>query len=144
MTLHYEQIYPVNTLVLWEALTKVEQMQKWYFPQLSSFEAKSGFTTSFKVFNGHRTFTHLWKVIAVVPYSYLKYQWYYLEYTGDSTVEFTLNEKGNASELQFKHTIKTPFPPNIPEFTEESGAAGWDYLLKRSLKKFLDEKSKDS
>ena len=134
---HFEQTYPANSLVLWDALTKVEQMQQWYFPQLKKFQAKINFTTSFKVYLNNRTFTHVWRVISVVPYSHLKYQWSYIEYPGKATVEFGLHEIGPYSLLKMDYKVMQAFPSNILEFTEESGKVGWSYLLNTRLREYL-------
>jgi len=34
---------------------------------------------------------------------------------------------------------KTYFPDDIPEFKRESGVEGWNYLIKKSLKAFLEK-----
>jgi len=45
---------PVDTG--WRASTEVGQMKQWYFPQLESFKAETGFETEFNVAEGEKNF----------------------------------------------------------------------------------------
>lgn len=140
MRLQFQQKYPVNILILWDALTKPEHMKKWFFPQLKNFKAKTDFTTSFKIFQNNHSLTHLSSVISVTPYSYIKHQWSYLEYPGSSIVAFRLKEMGSHSILKFEHTVTADFPSTIFEFSKENTTTDSTYLLTKRLKKYLKEK----
>lgn len=59
-------------------------MTKWYFNNVSGFKPEVGFETEFVVASKERIFTHLWKIIEVVPYKRIAYTWNYKEYEGES------------------------------------------------------------
>tara|TARA_R110000772_G_scaffold249462_1_gene363679 strand:+ start:304 stop:492 length:189 start_codon:yes stop_codon:yes gene_type:complete len=50
-----------------------------------------------------------------------------------------LPKKDEQTLLKVKSKIITDFPTDIPEFKRESGAAGWEYLIKESLPKFIEK-----
>lgn len=133
-----EQAYEATLDELWEALTMVDKMKAWYFPQLEDFEAKKGFSTFFVIEHNGRKFTHMWEVLESFPPYKLTYRWYYEEYAGDSVVSFELREEGNKSVLFFRDEALADFPSDIPEFSRESAVAGWNYLLKDCLKTYLE------
>ena len=60
---------------LWAAITQLERMQAWYFPQLNAFEAVQGFATSFVVEFNDKTFPHVWKIVEVVDRKKLVCDW---------------------------------------------------------------------
>ena len=77
---------------VWEAITMLDQMKQWYFPNIGSFKPEIGFETRFAVNSGDRVFTHLWKITEVILRQKLSYSWKYAEYPGDSMVFFELRE----------------------------------------------------
>lgn len=113
-------------------------MRKWYFENIPCFKAEVGFETRFNVKSQHRNFLHIWKVIKVVPFEKLSYNWTYEDYAGDSFVEFELFKMKKATHLKLTHHILESFPDNIPEFTRASGIEGWTYFIKKRLKNFLE------
>ena len=133
------QDFQTSITVLWAALTDIQEMRKWYFDNIPDFQSKVGFKTQFPIHNEGRTFTHLWEVTEVVPNESITYRWHYKEYTGDSTVTFTLTEMGEQIRLNLTLTILEDFPDNIPEFKIESGVAGWNYFIKKQLKSYLEK-----
>ncbi len=121
-------------------ITEVNQMKQWYFNQLPSFIPEVGFKTEFLVAVADRQFTHLWHIIEVKPNQKIKYEWRYKEYSGDSVVTFELSEVQQAKvKLKLTAEIVANFPDDIPEFERESGVEGWNYLIKKSLKDFLEK-----
>jgi len=122
---------------VWNALTVLEQMHQWYFPNIPDFKPEVGFTTQFLIQNEGRNFTHIWTVKEVISQKLIGYSWNFKEYEGEGYSVFKLDEKHGKTQLTLEnHTIKD-FPTNIPEFKRESGVAGWKYLIKDSLVKFL-------
>ena len=133
-----------NTQVekVWEALTELRQMQKWYFEMLESFEAKVGFKTSFIVMVEDRKYTHQWEVTEVKTNQKIVYNWNIEEYDGASYSMFELKDKGNQTCLICTSVVTKPFPVHIPEFKRESGVQGWNFLLKKRLTEYLDNNVK--
>lgn len=114
-------------------------MRKWFFVNIPEVEPKVGFKTSFAVRSEDRTFTHFWDITKVVPLKTLEYRWRYKEYPGDSLVLFELFQQGNTTLLRLSTRVLADFPDDIPEFTRESAVQGWNYLLGKSLKEYLEK-----
>ncbi len=134
-----EQSFYASLDEVWSALTEAEMMREWYFPQITDFDAKVDFETSFVVEHNGRTFTHMWKIEeASRPYQ-LVYKWRYKEYPGDSRVTFTMTEDGDRVHLFFRDEALEDFPLDIPEFKRESAVAGWNYLINTCLKTYLED-----
>ncbi|EZH73271.1 ATPase [Aquimarina atlantica] len=132
-----EEIYMTTLENVWKAITELDQMKKWFFEQIKSFEAKEGFETQFVVEIENRKFTHLWKIEEVIPNQKIKYNWRYKEYEGDSFVTFELFENESNVKLRLITEIIHSFQSNVPEFTRESCVGGWEYFVKSSLKEYL-------
>lgn len=134
-----EQSYKCTLKKVWSAITDVKEMRKWFFGNIPEFEPKVGFKTSFAVQSKNRTFIHLWEITKVVPLKTLEYRWRYQEYPGDSLVLFELFQQGNTTLLRLSTRVLADFPDDIPEFTRESAVQGWNYLLGKSLKEYLEK-----
>jgi len=122
---------------LWNALTNLSEMKKWYFDVLEEFETRIGFKTSFKVNSEDRTFTHQWEVIELIPKERITYSWRFAEYPGASTSSFQVSGDGDKSTLTLTVLVQEDFPEDIPEFKRESCIGGWDYFIGGNLKKYL-------
>ena len=122
---------------LWEALTNINEMKKWYFEVLDDFKPEVGFKTAFKVHSENRSFTHQWEVVEVVPEKKITYSWRFLEYPGVSTSCFEVFGDQNSSRLQLTILVQADFPEDIPEFKRESCIGGWDYFIHGNLKEYM-------
>jgi len=123
--------------VVWEALTDIDLMRKWYFDNIPDFKPEIGFKTRFAISNEGRTFTHLWEVTEVIPFQKISYNWKFKEYPGDSFIIFELEEKGSHTILTLREEISSAFPDDIPEFKRESAVEGWNYFIGERLTNFL-------
>jgi len=134
-----EQVIRAAPGEVWDAITRHEQMIQWFFPNIPDFEPVTGFQTVFSVQSGERIFTHVWKILEVVPLRMIKYHWSYVEYPGIGSVTFEL--KGNENDTLIRLTNKglETFPPDIQEFSAENCREGWRYFLGR-LKEFTETK----
>ncbi len=133
-----EQSFNATKEQLWGALTDLKQMHKWYFPNIPAFKPIVGFETSFPISHEGRNFTHLWKVTEVIPNKKISYNWKHQEWPGDGYVTFEILAKDNHRIVRLFNKVTEDFPQDIPEFTRESGVGGWNYLIKESLKKYMD------
>ncbi len=122
---------------LWNGLTNIKEMKKWYFEVLDDFQPEVGFKTAFKVKSENRTFTHQWEVIELIPEKKITYIWRFLEYPGVSSSSFEVFGDENSSKLQLTILVQTDFPEDIPEFKRESCIGGWDYFIHGNLKKYM-------
>lgn len=128
-----EQTFNASADQVWKALTDLDQMREWYFPNIPEFEAKIGFETRFLIQNEGRNFTHIWSVKEVLHQQLIGYSWNFEEYSGEGYTTFELVAKADQTTLTLKSFVHEPFPDDIPEFKRESGQTGWDYLIKQSL-----------
>ncbi|MEM7359926.1 MAG: SRPBCC domain-containing protein [Pseudomonadota bacterium] len=134
--------YPYSTSLVWQALTRPEQLRQWLFEPIDEFKAEVSFTTQFDVCVEEQSYTHLWEVSEVQPESRLVYRWRYVGYDGDSSVCWQLRPAGKGSHLVLTHSGVESFPQDDPIFARETGVAGWEYLLNKSLRSFLERVSK--
>jgi uncharacterized protein YndB with AHSA1/START domain len=132
-----ETDYDVTADKIWEAITQIDQMKKWYFENIPNFEAKIGFKTQFVVQSEAKIFTHQWEVIETIPNQKIKYTWSYIEYPGDATVTFDLVENKSGTKLTLTCEVLEDFPEDISEFKRESCIEGWNYFLGQRLKDYL-------
>ena len=132
------QTYPVSAQDVWNAITSVEAMRNWYFPNIESFRTEPGFETRFVVQNDDRMFPHVWTIVNVNPLKNLRYEWRYEGYPGLAVVDFDLSETDDATELTVTFTVLEDFSDDIHEFKRERAEDGWRYLIKDSLKNYLN------
>lgn len=123
---------------VWAAITELDQLKKWFFDNIPSFEPKVGFETSFIVDAGERLFDHRWKIIEVEKNSKISYNWRYAGYAGDSNVHFELFPQDENTLIRLTTEIIEDFPQDIPEFRMESCIGGWNYFIKERLPKYLE------
>lgn len=134
-----EQTFNVTRPELWKAITELNQMTKWFFENIESFEPKVGFETNFVVKNNNRIFPHLWRITEVEPEEKITYNWKYEGYEGDSYVTFKLSEYKDGSKLTLIHRVTESFSQNIEEFKRESCIGGWNWFIRKSLKNYLEK-----
>lgn len=135
----FEQTFNAPLESVWNAITDVNLMRKWYFNNIPDFKATIGFTTQFDVTNGDRNFRHQWKVTEVIPEKIIKYEWTFEGYKGRSTTLFELFAKENSTKLILTVEVLEDFPDDIPEFKRESCIGGWNYFINNRLKDYLDK-----
>ncbi|RKE98431.1 SRPBCC family protein [Ichthyenterobacterium magnum] len=134
-----EQRFNTSTETLWKAITEHQQMIQWYFENIPDFKPEVGFTTQFLIENEGRQFTHLWKIVEVIPNKKITYTWQYKEYEGESIAVFEILEHKHQSILRITCEGLETLPQDIPEFTRQSCQGGWDYFIKQRLKDYLVE-----
>jgi len=133
-----EQDFGQSTSAVWNAITDVDEMRKWYFDNIPDFKAEVGFNTQFLVESGGRRFVHLWEVTEVETTSKVVYNWKFEGYPGDSCVSFEVSGDDESSRLRVTAEVQESFPQDIPEFTRESCVGGWTYFVQQRLKAYLD------
>ena len=137
-----EQLFNVSPDIIWKAISDIDQMHKWYFDNIPDFKPEIGFETQFDVDSGERIFRHLWKVIEVIPFKKLVYNWKYEGYDGDSNVIFELFENQNRTTLRLTTQVLENFSQDIPEFKRESCVRGWKFFIQQNLKLFIEDNFK--
>lgn len=119
---------------VWQALTNVDKMKEWYFPQLQEFEPIVGYKFQFD--DNDAEYHKEWIVTKVVEGNTLGHSWAYKGYLGNSEVTFDLFGDGNKTKLRVTQTGLESFP-NHPHFKRERFEWGWDNLLGENLKHLL-------
>ncbi|RUT79039.1 SRPBCC family protein [Ancylomarina longa] len=137
-----EQIYNASVEEVWNALTHIEEMRKWYFNNIPDFKAEVGFRTQFDVVSGDRTFRHQWEITEVDEPHKIVYKWTFDGIPGASWSNFELFDENGQTKLRLTTTGLESLPSDIPEFTNESCTAGWNYFLGGNLRDYLENDSK--
>jgi uncharacterized protein YndB with AHSA1/START domain len=134
-----ERVYNAPAERVWKAITNKHEMKQWYF-DLSGFKPEPGFEFSF---NGegrnHEKYVHRCKVTDVIVGKKLSYTWTYEGHPGKSEVTFELFPEGNKSRLRLTHSGLETFPQTNSDFARESFGEGWNHIIGKSLKEFLEK-----
>lgn len=124
---------------VWQAITSLEQMKRWYFNTLQAFEPVPGFETQFDVHHEGKTFVHIWKVTEVIPMKKIAYEWKYGGYPGNSLVSFELAAAGDTTSLTLTHSgIESFMPVAYPESAAINFTEGWTAFIGTLLKDFVE------
>ena len=126
---------PVNKV--WKAITDRDLMQQWYF-NIAAFKPEVGFEFTFDGGSKEKTYTHLCKILEVIPNKKLSYSWRYKDYEGYSVVMFELFDEGEKTRLKLTHTGLETFPQVSKDFAKESFVQGWTHIIGTSLKNFVE------
>jgi len=134
-----ERVYNTSVEKVWDAITDINQMKQWYFPQLENFKPEKGFETQFNVHHEGRDFMHIWKVTEVMPLKKISLEWKYAGYPGNSLVSFELFPEGNKTRLVLTHEgIGSFMPGRYPELATKNFVGGWTSFMDKGLKGFLE------
>ena len=123
---------------VWKAITDKDQMKQWYF-DLAEFKPELGFEFSFIGGSEEQKYLHLCKITDVVAGKKLQYSWRYDQYPGNSFVTFELFGEGDKTRLKLTHEGLETFPTDNKDFARESFAAGWTYIIGKSIKEFVEK-----
>ncbi len=138
-----ERVFNAPVETIWKALTDKVEMKKWYF-DLEEFKAEVGFKFTFT--GGptpDRQYVHRCEVTEVIPKQKLVYSWGYEGYSGLSYVAFELSPQDNKTHLKLKHSGIETFPQETPDFAIHNFNAGWDGIVNKSLKAYVESIKKN-
>jgi|SRR5437762_620416 len=137
-----ERIFNAPVEKVWKAITDIDQMKLWYFPQLEEFKPEAGFETQFNVHNERKDYLHIWKIKEVISSKKISVEWKYGGYPGNSLVSFELFPEGNKTKLVLTHEkIETFIPEKHPELARENFMQGWTEFMDKRLKEFLEKET---
>ena len=112
-------------------------LNQWYF-DIDKFEPIVGF--EFEFYGG--SYLHQCKIVEIDTNQKIAYTWKYPIYEGDSLVAFELKEiediLGNQTQLILTHEGVETFPPDDPNFSRTSFEAGWNEIIRISLKNYIE------
>ncbi|MEO8399488.1 MAG: SRPBCC domain-containing protein [Ignavibacteriaceae bacterium] len=123
---------------VWKALTDNKEMKNWYF-DIKEFKPVVGFEFTFEGGKDDKVYVHLCKITDLIKNKKLSYSWKYKDYPGNSLVTFELFEEGNKTRLKLTHEGIESFPQDLPDFARESFSDGWDYIIGKSIKEYLEK-----
>ncbi|MCZ4244788.1 SRPBCC family protein [Pedobacter punctiformis] len=133
-----EQLIDVKTDKVWKALTDKDEMKSWYF-ELKDFKPQVGFKFDFLGGAEYKQYLHLCKVTEVEENKKLSYTWQYDNYEGNSVVTWEIFETATGSRVKLTHTGTETFPKDDPNFARKSFEAGWNHIVRTSLKEYLEK-----
>ena len=132
-----ERTFDTPIAKVWKAISSKDDMKQWYF-EIAEFKPEVGFEFQFWGGSDDKKYLHLCRVTEAVTDSKLAYSWRYDEFEGSSLVVFELSAQGEKTKLKFSHEGLETFPKNDPDFARESFAEGWDYIINKSLREFVE------
>jgi len=135
-----KQIFDTSVENIWSAITDLDEMKHWYFNNIPDFKTKVGFTTQFNVDAGERDFMHLWKIVEVIEYQKISYEWRFEKYDGIGLVSFELFEQNNQTTLILTNSVIEDFSDTVPEFKRERCLGGWKYFINQNLNDYIQKK----
>jgi len=133
-----ERNFKASTAIIWNALTDLSQLKKWYF-DLDGFQPVPGFRFRFagKGSTGEE-YMHDCRVLEVIPGKKIAYSWTYENREGYSVVSFELFPDGDETRLVLTHTGVASFAANGSDFMNESFTQGWTEIIGNQLRLFLE------
>ena len=136
-----ERTYKAPVEKVWEAITDKEQTKQWYF-DIPAFKPEVGTEFSFSGTGTDGTeYIHLCKVTEVIPNKKLSHTWTYKDQQGASLLTWELFEEGENTRVKLTHEGLESFPQDKKDFGRDSFTAGWNHIVGKSLKEFLEGKS---
>lgn len=132
-----ERTFNTPIAKLWKAITGKGEMKQWYL-DLPEFKPEVGFEFQFTGGTEENKYLHFCKVIDVIMGKKIAYSWRYDGYEGNSIVSFELFEEGTKTRLKLTHEGLETFPVSNPDFAKKNFVAGWNEILDRSLKGFVE------
>lgn len=123
---------------VWKALTNKEDMKKWYF-DIPDFELKEGNLFNFYEPGTEGKYHHHCEILEVIPNQKFKHTWSYPDFSKDKTIlKWELQPDGDSTVVNLTHKGLENFSHLGKDFQKESFTAGWDEILNKSLKEFVE------
>lgn len=126
-----------SSSIIWHSLTDLAQMRQWLFPEIPSFAAEVGFSTSFDIKTENQVFKHHWLVKEVVHKKRLVVEWSYIGHAGKADVIYEIIRSDDTKEVKLTNKVTEDFDDSIPEFRRESAEDGWTFLIENRLATLL-------
>lgn len=135
-----ENLYKISLENVWKAITCSTEMKQWYF-DVPGFRAEPGFEFHFvSSSDEERSYRHQCQVTEVKPFKKLVFTWQYNHYDAVTLVTIELfPEPDGSTRLMLTHEGLEAYPDNDPDFSKESFAEGWTWLINCALKEYLEK-----
>lgn len=127
---------------IWQAITDKEQMKQWYF-DIPDFELKVNARFNFFEPGNDKKFHHHCVIKEIIPNKLFKHTWTYPEKSkGESVVTWEINRIGRFTLVKLTHNGVESFSDGGSDFLRENYEVGWNEILGKSLRDFLNNKQK--
>ena len=124
---------------VWNAITDKEQMKEWYF-DIPDFELAVHNEFNFYEPGGENKFHHHGEILEVIPNTKLKHSWSYPEFSKEKTlVKWELEPDGASTNVTLTHKGLENFDHLGKDFAHESFEAGWNEIVGKSLKDYVEK-----
>jgi len=137
-TITFEQKFSVPRDMVWQCLTQLPHIKKWWFSQIRVFESHEGFQTRFTVNYEGDKYVHLWEVLESIPQEKLVIDWRYANHPGKAYAQFELQSIPSGTLLTFTSDV-LEFFPNHKVFSRVSMLNGWKTLLQERLPEYVQK-----
>jgi uncharacterized protein YndB with AHSA1/START domain len=125
---------------IWNALTVVNLMKEWYF-EMFDYTPELGNIFYFFEPGENKKFKHVCEILEFLPNEKFSHTWSYPSLTkGSSVVTWNLNEVNGVTTVTLTHEGLSSFADGGSDFEEANFKAGWNEILHKSLKQFVEKK----
>ena len=133
----YEIEAPVDKV--WKALTDKNEMKFWYF-DIPDFVAEAGQIFNFFEPGGENKYHHQGEILDILPNQKLKHTWSYPDYSSvKTTVTLELIPEKDETLVRLTHEGIENFKGLGDNFSRESFTEGWNTILGKNLKGYLEK-----
>jgi len=123
---------------VWDALTKKEQLQQWYF-NIPDFELREGATFNFYESEA-KQYHHQCTITAIEPLKKLQHTWMHPTHSKGSTLlTWELLPEGDKTRIRLTHSGIETLADGGPAFAKENYEQGWRQIVGESLRNFLEQ-----
>lgn len=135
-----EKVYNTSVVNVWKAITNSTEMRQWYF-DIPGFRAEPGFEFQFISDPAEeRQYRHICQVTEVVTGQRLSFSWQYNHYDALTYVTFELSEEDDdRTRIRLSHEGLEAYPDSDPDFSKESFAEGWTWIIDTALKEYIEK-----
>lgn len=138
-----QECFHVSPEKIWQAITDKEQMKQWYF-DIPDFELKVNAKFNFYEPGNDKKFHHQCVIKKIVQNKLLQHTWTYPEKSkGESVITWEITRIGRFTLVKLTHEGVETFSDGGSDFKRENYEAGWNEILGKSLKSYLDNKLKN-
>lgn len=138
-TITKTQTYKFPVEKVWNAITRPEEMKKWYF-HVRGFELQEGKVFTFYENESGGSYLHSCEILKVIPEKLFEHTWEHPSHSkGKSILKWELvSLSPESTQLTLTHSGLENFADAGSEFAPENYEGGWDAFVKTSLKNYLN------
>lgn len=133
-----KQIYSVKPKEVWSAITNKENMKLWYFT-IDDFYLLEGRSFNFYEPGDNKKFHHQCLIKEIIPFKKFRHTWTYPDMSkGESMLTWNLEAIRDSTKVTLIHEGIESFVDGGSYFERKNYVAGWNEILGKSLKDFLE------